>query len=154
MKETYAESAQVSRSDWIGGRGRDRLVHRYGPFHVRRFNPEVERTGILVDVHRIATDTSMVDRQDEGTPADIAIDGDLKDALPGSHLVSGFPLQAKGAGIADERFGGYRTVAGPGPELPPGLYLSCGGLWLAAARLEEEAEGCCHNDLGTEQSDS
>ena len=82
MKETYAESGQVSRSDWIGGRSGDRLVHRYGPFHVRRFNSEVERAGILVDVHRIATDPSMVDRQDQGTPAEIAVNGKLKDSLP------------------------------------------------------------------------
>ena len=134
--ETYAESGQVSRSDWIGGGGGDCLVHGYGPFHVRRFNSEVKRAGILVDVHRIATDPSMIDRQDEWTPADIAVNSDLEDALPRSGLVSGLPLQAKGPGVADEGFGGNRTVAGPRPELPPGLYFSRGGLWLAAARLE------------------
>ena len=136
MRERYAESPQVSRSDWIGGRGGDRLVHRYGPFHARRFNSEVERAGILVDVDRIATDPPMIDRQDEGTPADVAVNRDLEDALPRSRLVSGFPLQAKGPGVADEGFGGNRTMAGPRPELPPGLYFSRGGLWLAAARLE------------------
>ena len=150
MKETYAESAQVSRSDWIGGRGGDRLVRSDGPFQPLRFNPEVERTGILVDIHRIATGTAMVDRQDEGTSADIAVNGDLKDSLPGSRLVSGFPLQAKRAGVADERFRGYWAVAGPGPDLPPGLHISCRRLRLAAARLEKEAEGRCHKDLVTE----
>ena len=96
----------------------------------------------------------MIDRQDEGTPADITVNGDLKDSLPGSRLVSGFPLQAKRAGVADEGFGGYWTVAGPGPELPPSLYISCRGRWFAAARLEEEAERYCHKDLVAEQPDS
>ena len=147
MKETYAESAQVSRSDWFGSRGGDRLVRSDGPFQPFRFDAEVERTRILVDVHRIATDTPMVDRQDQGTPADIAVDGDLKDSLPGGRLVSGFPLQAQRAGVADERFRGYWTVAGPGSELPPGLYISCLGLRFAAAPLEKEAQGCCHKEL-------
>lgn len=151
MSETYAESGQVSRSDWVGGRSWDCLVHRYGPFQVRRFNAEVERTGILVDVHRIATDTSMVDRQDKRTPADVAVNGDLKDSLSGSRLVSGFPLQAKRAGVADEGFGGYWTVAGPGSELPPGLNFSRRGLWFAAARLKEEAERDCRKYLVAEQ---
>ena len=151
--ETYAESGQVSRSDWIGGRGGDRLVHRDGPFQVRRFNAEIERTGILVDVHRAAPGTSMVDRQDEGTPAYIAVNGDLKDSPAGSRLVSGFPLQAERARVADEGFGGYRAAAGPGSELPPGLHVPYDGLWLVSARLPQEAKRRYHDDLVAEQPD-
>ena len=88
---------------------RDPFLGGDGPVEVGRFHGKKERAWILADVGRVASHASRVDRQDERSSADVAVDRHAKDPGAGRRFVPGFPVQAKRPGIADERFGLHRA---------------------------------------------
>jgi len=118
-----------------------RLLYRYRPIHTPRFDDQMVKPRVLVDVCDIVADSLVFDSYGERPAADGAVDGDAEGPRARSVFVRGRPLEAPLTGFNVEGLGLHVPATGPGLDRPPSDDNGPGRFRRGVAGAEQQGDG-------------